>query len=291
MKCLSVYSLWLLFALVMASCQNNPEKEKKGALQSGGKERATPETTIGKDTSSPDIQETEKEKALIAATKEFPDSSLVWENLVQFYRENGNYKSARGLTEEILKKYPRNARWFYIKATLAYEDEDSTTAIRAFEKAAAISHNPDYFIALATLYAETKNPGALHIANELLAGSKKNADKDAFFIKGLYYSHLGEKQKAINYFNKALEQSYTFMDAYREKALALYSQGKYNEALDVLNKALTIMNSWDEGYYYSGLVLEKLNKKEDAIISYKNALAISPDYVEAREALDRLGVH
>ena len=80
------------------------------------------------------------------------------------------------------------------------------------------------------------------------------------------------------------------MDAYREKAIALYDLSRYKEALAVLDKAVTLQNNFDEGYYYRGKCLEKLNRIEEAIESYQSALMYSPDYTEATEALQRLGV-
>jgi tetratricopeptide (TPR) repeat protein len=114
--------------------------------------------------------------------------------------------------------------------------------------------------------------------------------KEENFIKGLYYSYSNQKLKAISYFDTCLFIRYTYMDAYIEKALALYDLEKYTDALTVLDKALTLQNNFEEGYYYRGKCLEKLNRRFEAIEAYQMALAFSPDYVEAKEALSRLGV-
>ena len=79
------------------------------------------------------------------------------------------------------------------------------------------------------------------------------------------------------------------MEAYREKAIALYDLGKYKEALAVLDKAVTLQNGFDEGYYYKGRCFEKLNKIPEAIEMYERALMYDKDYVEAKEALAKLG--
>lgn len=281
--------IWVAFSLILVSCANKEEKKVPGLPELQNMEH----TPSGgpKDSAGLEPVVSAKEQNLISNINKYPDSSILLENLIQYNREIGNYQRARKVTDEAIAKFKSNPRLYYIKATLAYEDEDTLTAIRAFEKAISIFPDPEYYISLATLYAETKNPRALKIADLLISGTKTHKDKDALFIKGLYYSHSGEPQKALAYFDKAINLSYTFMEAYREKALALYHMGKYNDALEVLNKALTIMNSWDEGYYYSGMVLEKLNNIPDAITSYQNALTITPNYSEARDALIRLGVH
>lgn len=231
-----------------------------------------------------------EEKSLQEAVDKYPDSLILTENLIQYFRDNGNYLNAIKEIDHVIKKDSINARLWDIKAILHFENGDTINSIKSFEKAVNIFPAPEYVISLGTLYAQTKNALALEMANGLLMGKKANANKEAFFIKGLYYSFINEKEKAISFFDKCLAMNYTFMDAYREKAIALYDLGKYEEALAVLDKAITLQNSFDEGYYYSGRCLEKLNRKQEAILAYQNALVYDPEYTEAKEALAKLGV-
>ena len=233
-------------------------------------------------------QPANQEMILRESIKKYPDSLLLVENLIQYFRDSGNYSNAIAEVDKALKSDSSNARLWDIKATLHFEDADTTNAISAFEKAIALVPDQQRVISLGTLYAETKNQRALPIADGLLANTQSKAAKEAYFIKGLYFSAIKQSAKAIEFFDKALAVSFTFMDAYREKSIVLYDQGKYEEALAVLDKALTLQNNFDEGYYYSGKCLEKLNRIPEAIQSYKNALAYDPDYVEAKEALARL---
>lgn len=231
----------------------------------------------------------DKEKMLKSLVETYPDSLLAVENLVQYYRENSNYSAAIKTTEEALAKDSLNARLWDIKATLYFEHADTAASIYAFEKAIEIYPEPAYIISLGTLYAQRKNPNALVMADALLAGTKANADKEALFIKGLYYTYTGKKDVAISFFDKCLALSYTFMDAYLEKSIALYDLQKYEEAISVLNKAITLQNSFDEGYYYRGRCQEKLNRPAQAAESYQLALQYDPDYTEAKDALAKLG--
>jgi tetratricopeptide (TPR) repeat protein len=230
-----------------------------------------------------------REKELRAAIAQHPDSLILTENLVQYFRENGNYDMAIAETNKAIAKDSNNPRLWDIKANLHFEDGDTSNAIHAFEKAIDIFPNPEYIMALGSIYAQTRNPQALVMADALLIGGKARADKEAIFIKGLYYTYTGDKAKAIAYFDQCMKMDYTFMLAYREKGIALYDSGKYQEALDVLEKAITVQNSYDEAYYWAGRCLEKLGRSADAVEAYKTALAYSPDYIEARDALSRLG--
>ncbi|MEO6539100.1 MAG: tetratricopeptide repeat protein [Ferruginibacter sp.] len=218
----------------------------------------------------------------------YPDSALLTESLVQYYRESGNYPQALAIINTSIKKESNNPRLWDIKATLEIENADTSASIHSFEKAIEIYPDPQYIISLGALYAQTKNPNALQMADALLIGNKAQADKEAYFIKGLYYTYAKNKEKAITFFDKCISLNYTYMDAYLEKALALYDLNKFTAALAVLDKALTLQNSFDAGYYYRGKCLEKLNRPQEAAEAYKSALMYDPEYTDAKNALANL---
>jgi tetratricopeptide (TPR) repeat protein len=230
-----------------------------------------------------------KEQQLKDSVTKYPDSMLYREDLIEYYRENKNYAQALATTNNYLKQDSLNARLWDIQATLYFETDDTLHSIRSFENAVAIDPNPQYLMSLGSLYAETKDPRALIIADAVVKNSKGDAQKEALFIKGLYNSFSGNCTKAIPYFDSCLAIDYTFTFAYREKAICLYNMGKYNDALEVLSKAIEIVNTYEEAYYWMGRCHEKLGDKTDAIKDYQTALQIDKDYIEAREALAKLG--
>ena len=232
----------------------------------------------------------ESEKKLRNVVNQYPDSLLAKENLIQYFRENGNYGQAISETEMALKKDSANDRLWDIKATLQIENGDTGNAIKAFEKAIEINPQPPYILSLGSLYAQTKNPLALAMADGLLQAPKANAQKQALFIKGLYYSYTGDKIKALSFFDICLQIDYRDMLAYREKAICLYDLQKYTEAIQVLQKSITIQQTFDEGYYWLGRCYEKLGKRKEAIENYQLALQIDPDFIEAKDALGKMGV-
>jgi tetratricopeptide (TPR) repeat protein len=184
-----------------------------------------------------------------------------------------------------------NDKLWYIKATLHFENEDTLNSIRSFETALRLNPSPKYLIFLGTLYAQTKNPRALAVAEALLRSKEPETEKESFYIKGLYLNYTGDKLNAIAALDKCLNLDSRYMFAYREKGIALYDMGRYEDDITVLDKAVTLQNGFEEGYYWLGRCLEKLNKPNDAIEEYKMALLYSQnDYDEAKEALARLGV-
>jgi tetratricopeptide (TPR) repeat protein len=215
----------------------------------------------------------------------YPDSLLLTQKLIEYYSDNGNYDTALAITDKAISKNPDVVELWDIKATLHFQNGDTIAAIKSFEKAIDIFPLPKYIISLGTLYAQTKNPKALILADALIGADKAKAAKEAIFIKGLYYNYINDKKKAIALFDSCIRLDYTYMFAYREKAIALYDQGKYEEALKVLTRAVTIQNNFDEGYYWLGNCYKKLNKKEEAIQSYHTALMYDKDFIEARDSL------
>ena len=231
-----------------------------------------------------------REKILQDSILKFPDSLIFKEQLIQYYRDSFDFDKAIAIANLALSKDSLNYRLWDIKATLHYENDDTANAIKCYETALHINPLPRYIILLGSLYAQTKNIKALKMADFLILSKIPKTETEAYFIKGLYYNYTGEKMKAIGFFDKCLNLDYNYMFAYREKGIALYDLGKYNDAITVLDKAVTLQNNFDEGYYWLGRCLEKLNKPSDAIEEYKTALLYTPDYVEAKDALTRLGV-
>ncbi len=257
----------LLATLFLFSCADN---EKKGADKSN-----KPADPPG-------------EQALINDVEKYPDSAVLLEKLMQYYSDGENFDKAIATLNKVLAKDSTNARLWDIKSAFYLQKQDTIQAEKSLEAAIALRPEPQYIIGLGALYAQTKNPLALSMADALLIGDKAHAEKEAYFIKGLYYSFNNEKEKAIPFFDKCIALQYTFMDAYLEKAIALYDMAKYQESTAVLERAVTIQNSFDKGYFYLGKAYEKLNRRDDAAEAYRTALLYDPEYAEAKDALGRL---
>ncbi|MFN8251675.1 MAG: tetratricopeptide repeat protein [Ferruginibacter sp.] len=231
-----------------------------------------------------------KEKELRDAIAQYPDSALLKKTLVQYFEDNDNFDMALAELDKMAAKDSGDATLWDKKAQLYLLKDDTAKAVTAYEKAISIFPDPQYVMSLGWLYAKTNNPQALEIAGALLQADKAKAAKEALLIKGLYYSNTGDKQKALAAFDNCLALDYTFMFAYREKAIVLYELGKYEEALQLLQKATTLQNSFDEGYYWMGQCNEKLGNRDAAIDNYRTALMYNADFIEAKDALSKLGV-
>ncbi|MBN9351320.1 MAG: tetratricopeptide repeat protein [Chitinophagaceae bacterium] len=219
---------------------------------------------------------------------QYPDSAILVQKLIEAYREQGNYDSAIAVAKRSIVTDTSNAYLFNILATLYFENTDTVNAIHALQKAIEIYPLPEYYVALGTVYAEMKNKDALMIADLLLKNPGEKNHDDAYFIKGMFYNYAGSPQNAIKELDSCLDLNYTYMYAYREKAIALSALNKNDLALKALKRAVTLQNNYDEGYYYMGKIYEKLHQNDSAMQSYQNALLYDNNYSEAKEALDSL---
>lgn len=218
----------------------------------------------------------------------YPDSLIFVQQLIEAYRNEGDYASAIFVAQDQVKKDSNDAYFWNVLANLHFENGDTTKAIQSLKQAIQIFPMPEYLVGLATLYAEIKNPEALSIADELLQGNNSKIRRDAFFIKGLYFNFNQQPQFAIKELDSALNIDYTYMFAYREKAIALYSMGLYPESITVLQRAVALRNNFDEAYYWLGKNYEKLNDTANAIQNYETALLYDNNYIEAKTALSKL---
>ncbi|HMD00681.1 MAG TPA: tetratricopeptide repeat protein [Ferruginibacter sp.] len=266
MKLISYFIFFLVIAICAASCDEPSSTHKNIVVNDSAA----------------------VERLIKDSIQQFPDSLLLRQHLINYYYKTGEIDLALGVAEEALKRDSLNPRIWVIKGTIQVDNGDATNAIISFENAVKLSPDPEFINDLGLLYAKTKDPRAMTMANLLMSEETGKTIEEAFFIRGMYYNFSGDKQKAINNMDSCLAMNYTNTDAYREKAVALYDLGKYDAAMQVLTKGITLDNSFDEGYYWRGKCLEKLKRPDEAIEDYKTALMYDPDFVEAQTALDSL---
>ncbi len=248
----------------------------------------TSEDNAVKDSASAQTDPAAQEAIMKSALQQYPDSTPILQNLLGYYLSAGKYDVAETTVDAAIKRDSLNPLLWDMRSVVYLLKADTATGLAALEKAVDIFPTPEYVISLGALYAQLKNPKALEIGDALLVGNKAKAEKEAYFIKGLYYKNSNQPDKAIALFDKSLSIDFHFMDAYMQKSLVLYDLGKYNEAITVLHKAVALENNFAEGYFHLGQCYEKLNDKQHAIEEYRKAVLYDPNYEEAVEALNSL---
>jgi len=95
------------------------------------------------------------------------------------------------------------------------------------------------------------------------------------------YYKIGEFDKAIEHYNKALELRPDLLETYFNRGLAYTRKGMYDKALEDLNKVIELNPNLAEAFYTRGLVHEYKLEYDLAILDYNKALDTDPKYTKA----------
>lgn len=114
----------------------------------------------------------------------------------------------------------------------------------------------------------------------------KNVKK--YIENGLNAMKKNNNEKAIEFFDKAIEINSSNPQAWNNKGVALRKIGKIEEAINCYNKALTIDPDLILAHLNKARAL-KIQKKFDlALFSYENILEIDPEHEEALAESERV---
>lgn len=220
---------------------------------------------------------------------QYPDSAGLRMRLINSYDSLKMYKEAISQTDSLIKRDSLNNGLWFTKARLQEDHKDTAAAIDSYTKALNIYPSIEAQLHLANLFAETKNPKALLICQyvyKLRMDRETNADCN--FIAGVYYARTGNDKLALQFFDKAINDNYTLMEAYMEKGFIYYDSKNYHEALKVFETAITVNNTYADAYYWLAKSNEALGNKAEAILDYKRSLGLDNQLTEAAEAVKRL---
>jgi tetratricopeptide (TPR) repeat protein len=226
--------------------------------------------------------------------KKYPgDMELKYELLVAL-QDAGMYKEAVAFLDstDIAKGDSTNLKsyygYLYKRSELLAQAGDTAKAIKTLELFVIPGELTESGKQLANLYAETKNPKTIAIADSMIKNDASRKDPEPNYFKGAYYYNIGDYERALQQFDLCIKRDYTFLDAYMEKGRILYKQSKYKEAIGVYDLAIRVSNTFADAHFWKGKCQEALGQKEEARISYQRAFAFDKTLTEAKEAAERI---
>ncbi len=266
--CLMNKWYFLLFVVLFSECKNKSDKTKDG-----NNENETPSYV----------------NALAKQVADKPDSVGLRFNYISALDSTRNYKLALAQIDSLIIKDKGNYALWYKKGQISEHAGDTACAIRYYNSAIGIYPSVDGLLALANLYAETKNPKTLNICQHIDdLGLGREYDSYTAFFAGVFFSRTGNKEKALFFFDKSIANNYTFMESYLEKGYVFFDAKQYEKALEVFKMAAEVKNRFADAYYWQGKCYEALNKKTEAINKYQQALGFNSTLAEAELAIKRL---
>ena len=99
-------------------------------------------------------------------------------------------------------------------------------------------------------------------------------------ILGAAYIAIGNADKTIKSYQKAIKLNPNHTDAYNNMGTVFYEIGKFDEALECCKKAVKLEPYFAGAHYNLGNILEHTGNLKKAIESYKTSLAIQPNDAE-----------
>ena len=112
---------------------------------------------------------------------------------------------------------------------------------------------------------------------DLVASTSRNKRAKAvqFFRDGLSFLSKDDCEKALTYFEKAVESDTNYADAWAQAGFCHEKLGRHAEALEASKKAVSLRPS-AESYFNIGLASFYLKKYKDAEEAYRQAIRLDP---------------
>lgn len=255
--------------MMMIACENKPDGPK----------------TVLKDS----IIESHSVISLKDQIRRYPDSARLYDKLIDQYVDEKNYLKATAWCDTLLQRdRDKNFSYWFVKGDIQRQSLQHDSAIYSYQQ--YLQRFPDddqVLLNLANTMAEAGKIESLNISDGLMKRSPtREMRADCFFIKGVYYSRTKQFDQAIENFDQAITNQYSFWEAYIEKSITFYDQQKYDKSLETLAKLQQANQAYPDAYYWIGKCEEALNKREEAIKNYEAAYGLDKTFIEAKEKID-----
>ena len=153
-------------------------------------------------------------------------------------------------------------------------------AINLYKKGIEINPSPTAFFLFGTcLYSMGNKEEAIEYYNKSIKLNPNYAE--AFFNKGICLSNLKYKEEAIQNYDKAISINPNFTDAYFQRGYCLYNIKKYQLSMQDMNKVLELNPNYYQAYYEKGFCFLKMKRIEEAIIEITKAIEQNPNFENA----------
>lgn len=221
-------------------------------------------------------------------TKKYPDNVNLKRRLGEAFLQNKQYREALNTYNKIITADSLDFEAYHERALIYLEDGDTTAAAHDLETSFRLQPLQLTAVTLANIYAETKNPRALVLADIIIARDSAKEVIDPVFIKGVYYGNIKNYPKALEQYNTCIKMDWKFQEAYIEKGIIYFQQKNLDEALQQFKLASTVSNTFPDAYFWQGRCYEQLGMDEEALANYARAYSLDKDFKEAVEAAARV---
>ncbi len=119
------------------------------------------------------------------------------------------------------------------------------------------------------------------LSNLLLDDSRRRAEAEKFFNRAYDESQKGNKETAIEYYNKAIELNPEYTKAYYNRGVVYNNITEYKKAISDYNKAIELNPEDATAYNNRGIAYDDIKDYEKAINDYTKAIELNPENATA----------
>jgi len=158
--------------------------------------------------------------------------------------KQGKYSEAIEILDKVIQKNPKNATAFYLRADSKFFNRDFKGSMMDYDKTIILTPNA---VGIEKVY---NNRGVLHsylgenekaLSDYTKAISINPKYADSYNGRGNIYLHRGELEKALADYNKSIELNPTSMPSYDGRASIHFFKGDFDKSLADLDKALELV--------------------------------------------------
>lgn len=164
--------------------------------------------------------------------------------------------------------------------------QDTIEALKYARKSYAMqSINNEAGFLVNYILSMKKDKSILLFSDTLLKNYDEKVFYKIYFFNGRYYENVGQYTNAILWYNKAIAQSWSFLEAYLHKVYCQKKLFKYQEALQTLSVASQVQMPNDELMFEVADCYEHLRDTPNALEYYQYALknnTLNNDTINAR---------
>lgn len=224
---------------------------------------------------------------LLLAARLFPEDIPTLLLLSKYQLIVQQHGDALGTLDRILRREPQNPAAYFMAGRVALDMKDTVRAINLLKKSVQFdAANGGAWQFLGRIYSNQNNLQAVQcFDNALRIDSNDLASRE---YKAVFYKKRGDFDKAFAVYRDIVVRNPDYSNAYFDMGMIYLELDSMQKAYDHFNISIKTDPLFVMAYYYRGLSAELMGNRETALADYRQANKMSPDYPEAKEALERL---
>ena len=198
-----------------------------------------------------------------------------YETIIYYYLDRAKHKKALQAVQMAIAQYPYSTELVAVKAQVLSNLQHYDEALELLEH--ALNMHPgdiDILLSMGSIYSlQGKHDKAIEVYEQGLALSDSEQD-ELYYSLGLAYQSIEEYAKAIDAYEKSIEQNLTHEGALYELAYCLDVVGQLETSISYYRKFIDEDPFSAPAWYNLGIVCNKLERYDEAVEAYEYALAL-----------------